>query len=691
MKLLMTQNALDQTPGSVRLVRWSLYILLFAPLVFWPGFYYFLSSSKLFFILSLSQVILAGLMLSWLLYKGWLPRHSWILWSVCVYTFVVVVASIFGVNSLLSFWGSPVRTLNTIAFLHIVVVFFGMVSVLRSKRDWHRLFFVSTMVAVVESCIFFYTFFVRESASWYALTHGGSTLGNSSFLGTYLIFHIFLAGLLALSSDKRRAKWWMAIVTFFLAMTLFQTEAQAAILAFIGGAVFFLGLVLTFQKQRHQVIKRVLGILILVVLFIGATYVLGSLFIQQSPARQFLVERSSETRFILWEMAWEGFKDRPLLGWGPENFSGIFQTYYNPCLGSTACGGEIWFDRAHNKLFDLLAETGIFGFFAYLSIILAALWGIRRAVLSKRLNVPQASLLLALLATNLVQSLTVFDTLISYLSWFAVLGYIHTLSGSPEERAIVRSLNSNPRMRQRVSWLIIPAVFVLFYFVTFLPARSSIETKAVFDATTYPEHVAHYKIASTVSPYGVDLRRSALAAQTATIILDLAPDDQTKFSSFLLEELSLAEQGLLDSINHSPDFLRGYLDLVFIYDVWGRSFDSKKNIAAFEMSQQAIERFPRNPLPYWSQVSLLLEKDDTKQALVVAEKALSLGPDVLNSLMRSLITVKFLEDPEAELKVARDIIALEPTLGPLVEAYLSADVETRRVDLLFRFYYDAAF
>ena len=33
-------------------------------------------------------------------------------------------------------------------------------------------------------------------------------------------------------------------------------------------------------------------------------------------------------RIVIWKIAWQGFLERPLLGWGPENYSIVFSKYY---------------------------------------------------------------------------------------------------------------------------------------------------------------------------------------------------------------------------------------------------------------------------------------------------------------------------------------------------------------------------
>ena len=54
-----------------------------------------------------------------------------------------------------------------------------------------------------------------------------------------------------------------------------------------------------------------------------------------------------------------------LIVWGPENFTIAYGKYFNPKQFDYEVG---WFDRAHNKIFDVLVMNGLFGLIAYLAI-----------------------------------------------------------------------------------------------------------------------------------------------------------------------------------------------------------------------------------------------------------------------------------------------------------------------------------
>ena len=75
---------------------------------------------------------------------------------------------------------------------------------------------------------------------------------------------------------------------------------------------------------------------------------------------------SVRSRLASWETGLRGVAERPLLGWGPENFVVVFGRYARG-LATTSESH----DRAHNKLIEVAATTGLAGLSLWL-----ALWGL---------------------------------------------------------------------------------------------------------------------------------------------------------------------------------------------------------------------------------------------------------------------------------------------------------------------------
>ena len=73
--------------------------------------------------------------------------------------------------------------------------------------------------------------------------------------------------------------------------------------------------------------------------------------------RYLITEQTTKSRFQIWGMAIEGFKENPLLGWGQDNFNLVFNKYYDSRLYDQ----EPFFDRAHNVFLDWLIAGGIVG------------------------------------------------------------------------------------------------------------------------------------------------------------------------------------------------------------------------------------------------------------------------------------------------------------------------------------------
>ena len=113
------------------------------------------------------------------------------------------------------------------------------------------------------------------------------------------------------------------------------------------------------------------------------------------------------SRFMVWNMAWRGALERPILGWGQENFDVVFNKYYDPGMYSQ----EAWFDHTHNTVFDWLISGGILGLTAYLLIFFTALvmlWRDKRGVFS---TVDKA-ILTGFFAAYFFQNLFVFDNVL---------------------------------------------------------------------------------------------------------------------------------------------------------------------------------------------------------------------------------------------------------------------------------------
>jgi tetratricopeptide (TPR) repeat protein len=91
-----------------------------------------------------------------------------------------------------------------------------------------------------------------------------------------------------------------------------------------------------------------------------------------------------------WQAAVEGFKDRPVLGYGMENYNLVWSAHFDPRI--YRIDTDIY-DRAHNQYLETLATTGLVGTAAFLAIWLAIGVTLGMAYRAGRLSAPALAVL----------------------------------------------------------------------------------------------------------------------------------------------------------------------------------------------------------------------------------------------------------------------------------------------------------
>ncbi len=137
-------------------------------------------------------------------------------------------------------------------------------------------------------------------------------------------------------------------------------------------------------------------------------------------------DASTVQRLQLWGVALEAVRQRPLTGWGPENFDTALDRNYDTAL--TRYGvNQSFSDRAHNGLLDVAAAYGLLGVAAYLAFLGALGRTVLRARQSGAAPAPVAAVLLGGLAAYLVTSLTAFDSQITLLGLAVFAAFVAAL------------------------------------------------------------------------------------------------------------------------------------------------------------------------------------------------------------------------------------------------------------------------
>ena len=396
------------------------------------------------------------------------PPRSWLLVLLALGLVAAAVAAWFGVSWQRSVWSNYERMQGLIEVVHWFACAVVVVSTFRSGENlrWLLNLHLAASLAVILLAV---ASFARLDLPFYGLfteryyPRVGASLGNATYLGAYgLVNFIVALGLLARSFAERggrvaplsavlaaRSFWALAAALNFTGLLL--SGAVGSLVALVATVLLFM--VVCVFLARALVVRLAIVAAIAGVGF-GAAY--GTVVLQSgaatdgwaaNPMLQRLAiagaeDRSYQQRVFAMQAGALGFAERPLLGWGPENFGVVFGRYLQDVSMEPH-------DNAHNKLIEEASTKGLSGVVSYV-----ALWGfagyvfLRAALRAKSGERAFALAMGAALASHVVNAQALFDTAV--LNLLSVLLLAYGVHWEVEARAS-QAASSAPRTRGRLA------------------------------------------------------------------------------------------------------------------------------------------------------------------------------------------------------------------------------------------------
>jgi len=600
------------------IIEWGTYLTLFTPLVFRREFFFpFVVPKTIFFRIVVDIIFIAYILLI-MSNRKYLPRMSGLTISILVFLGIVIVTSLLGVNPEKSFWSVYERMTGIITFLHLFAFYIVLSSVFRERKQWER---ILTLSMIVGTFLCFYVWTTDET-----FARGGGTVGNTSFLAGYLLFDIFFAIILLFTKNGAwKILYGSLLLVLILGLFISQEPCRGAIGAFlIGLAILGISYLLfrIFSSNKKTLKKAVLAFIILLVVTILVLLLFGSV---RGKIFQIWQQYGSNTRTTIWKMSFEGWKERFWLGWGQENYNVPFAKYFDPSL---PLGIDVWYDRAHNIIFDTAVASGALGLISYLAIFIVATFNLIRLfsrVINPR-NIFFPLGMIVVLAAYFIQDFFVFDMISSYMMFFLSLSFINFLILANKEEPIQDyPKKGNPFLSLIGVILIIVSAFSV-YFGNIQPAKASNMTVRGI-SLPLSEAVTDFQTAYELSPTS----KIEIPEQFSRRIVDLAsqaginPNQTDK--DIIDKGFALAEQYSENGVKENPLDFRFRL---FLGEYYRNLYQFKQNQEYINLSaetlREAMKLSPKNQQVYWSLGQTLMYQGKNDEAVDNFKKAIDLEP-----------------------------------------------------------------
>lgn len=358
-----------------------------------------------------------------------------------LFMLIILLADIFGVDSGKSLWSNYERMEGFVGHIHLFGYFFVLTAMLTTLKDWQKMFkyFLGANLLVLiygygqllgaKGYIFAAKF--PDMAAWFSARFPihqsenrlDATIGNSAYFAIFCLMSLSIAGLLWSQHKSLKSAWWYPTIIGLNLIALFYSGTRGTMIGLVVGVLLSLGIIAWHEKGHAR--KVLFGVLLAVIVGVSLLFSFkNSAFIKNAPTLNRLASISvtdltTMSRLSIWTISYQAFLERPILGYGQDNFSYIYARKFMP---EKMYNLEPWYDRSHDVFFDWLVAAGILGLLSYLSLYVVALW----LMWFKPHDMPvrERAILTGILAGYFVHNIFVFDNLTSYILFFALLAYI---------------------------------------------------------------------------------------------------------------------------------------------------------------------------------------------------------------------------------------------------------------------------
>ncbi len=627
-------------------IKWIIYATFFVPLIVLPGSYIFpFIVPKIVFFRGMVEVMIGAygllLLINW---KQYAPKNTFLNLALLCFLLSFAVSTFVGVDAYHSFWDNHERMLGLFTVLHYVAFYFVAQSVFKDWKDWK-----------IAGRIFLFSGFFVMFIGWLQtqnpdllLNNGSdrvaSTLGNPIYVGGYGLFLTFLALLLFTREKENLWKWFYGLVGFFGFMNIFWSGTRGALLGLVAAAACAVVAYIIVLKNHPKIRYSLLGLAIFGVVGISLLYSFRQTnFVQKLPAigravNTSLADIEGSARWVAWTIAVQSFKEKPLFGWGPNNYFYAFNAHYNP--HSLDYGyGETWFDNAHNIIVNTLAVQGAFGLLTYLVLYGTAVWALIGAYRLKKIDYHFAIIAGAFLVAHFVSVVTVFEDPTSYIYlmfWFGLINVVTHGESLVDKTKKIANVVLSPDKKIGSGSLVSVGLFIALIVFVFnvQPARANQKALDAIRAVSQDPVLGLAAAKDALefnSPHIDDIRSDV--SRSITQILSSSWQKIGKDQSN--ELLSLAVEHLEKNLVLHPLDIRNQLSLAQMYQLQAMiNNDGSYMLKAESVTEDALSKSPKRQQIIFGLSGLKMQLGKPQEAVVMLEQALADNPRIPETYWR---------------------------------------------------------
>jgi len=641
-------------------IKILIYSIFFVPLILLPSTFIFpFIVPKVLWMRSLIELMMGGyillLIINWHQYR---PKITPLNLVMFLYILSFSLSTFFGVDYYHSLWDNYERMLGLFTIFHYIIFYFIAGGILREWLDWK----IASRVFLFAGFLVMFIGWLQTQNPQLLLNNGServmSTLGNPIYVGDYGMFLFFLALLLFIREKNNLWKTFYCLAGFFGVMGIIWSGTRGAVLGMAAAVSFGIVSYIVFSKDSPRIRYGLLGLSFLFLSSLATLYYYKNTdFVKNIPAvgraiNTSFVDIKGSPRWIAWGIAIESWKERPIFGWGPNNYFYAFNKYYK--AKSLDFGyQETWFDNAHNIILNTLSVQGAIGLLIYLSVFVVAIVSLTISFYQGKLDKKFVVISSTFLVAHFFGNITVFENPTSYLYfmfWLAMISSLTAKSGD-EKKEVDSKIITDKKLNFGTIFLVFVSIFIFIFIFNIRNASANQKNLLAIRNLSSGFSSGNLEVMDSLSfssPHIDDTRSNIGRAALDFLSANWQKLDKTKVNNLF----DLVIQNLEKNLLIHPLDIRNQLLLSQIYQL--QTIVNNNPVYLLKMEnvlQDALSKSPKRQQIIYSLSAVQMQLNKKDSAIKLLEQTILDNPNVSESYWRLAYIYKLAGQEEKAKKI----------------------------------------